>query len=107
MNPPRPFRSDECSGGMSRIWRRLTGRALPWADACIEHDRAYWRGGTAEERREADRWLMAEVAVSGHPVWAFLMWCAVRIGGVPWLPTPWRWGFGFNYMPGRRGYRSR
>ena len=30
----------------------------------------------------------------GHKYLAPLMYLAVRVGGVSWLPTPFRWGFG-------------
>lgn len=96
--PERPFTSDGCSGGMSFVWKKFTGRELPWAAACVQHDREYWRGGTAADRREADRWLMIGVADSGHEIWAFIMWTAVRIGGAPWLPFGWRWGFGTPFF---------
>jgi hypothetical protein len=99
--PDFPFTTDGCSGGMTAMWR-LVGRCdPPWNDLCVEHDRAYWAGGTAEMRRQADRVLRDGVAHNGHPVWAWLMWAAVRPGGHPLLPTSWRWGYGYRYP---RGY---
>ncbi|QNM94931.1 hypothetical protein [Chitinimonas koreensis] len=92
-----PFTTDGCSGGMSWIWRRVLRRRPPWEHACVSHDLAYWRGGSAADRRHADAMLAARVCMNGHPVWAFTMWLAVRIGGHPLLPTPWRWGYGFPY----------
>jgi hypothetical protein len=86
---------------MTWLWRLVSRRAPPWNDLCVEHDRAYWAGGTAEMRRIADRALMAGVTLNGHPIWAFLMWAAVRFGGHPLLPTSWRWGYGYRYP---RGY---
>lgn len=103
--PERPFATDECSGGMSWIWRRLTGRALPWAAECIEHDRAYWQGGTAKDRREADAWLLAGVSASGHPYWGMVMFLAVRVGGCPWWPLPWRWNYGWKYLDSSKGVK--
>lgn len=89
---------DGCSGGMSRAWRFLFRRNPPWEGCCDVHDQPYARGGTAQERRQADIELMCCVAKGGHPVWAFAMYVAVRMGGVPWLPTPWRWGFEKRYV---------
>jgi hypothetical protein len=43
---------------------------------------------------------MAGVTLNGHPIFAFLMWCAVRIGGHPLLPFPWRWGYGWKWPNG-------
>lgn len=85
---------DGCSGGMSAAWRKAFGTAPPWEHCCDLHDQPYARGGTAAQRAEADRKLRECVAANGHPAWAWAMWAAVRLGGVPWLPTPWRWGFG-------------
>ncbi len=33
-----------------------------------------------------------------------IMYIGVRIGGSPWLPTPWRWGYGWNVWP--KGYEK-
>lgn len=80
------------------MWRRLTGRELPYVGCCHEHDYAYYSGGTWADRREADRQLRLCVAGQGYAAWAWVMWVAVRIFGSPWLPTPWGknyiWGFG-------------
>ena len=74
-----------------------------WLSHCIQHDFAYWQGGTREQRLQADRELRRAVSAGGSPVVAEWMYLGVRIGGVPWLPTPWRWGFGWPYP---RGYRE-
>lgn len=96
----KKFETDDCSGGMSWIYRKLTGKRLPWADVCVEHDRAYHKGGTRTDRLEADRWLLAGVAIEGYAWWAWAMFVAVRLGGVRWLPTKYRWGYGEPYkMP--------
>ena len=97
----KPFESDDCSGGMSWAYKKLTGKRVSWALACVDHDRAYHQGGSAAERYEADIRLMTCVAAGGYPWWAILMFIAVRIGGVSWLPTTYRWGFGKAYkLPG-------
>jgi len=110
--PPKPFVTDGCSGFLSFAWRMLFGAAPPWEGCCIEHDRAYWRGGEKRLRLEADSKLMQCVAANGHPWWAAMMFVAVRIGGPYWLPFPslrqmdgrWhfslnevRWGYGWRY----------
>jgi len=96
-SPDFPFTTDGCSGGMTWLWERLFGPDPPWEGACEAHDRRYWAGGTVHDRRWADSILLCDVTMNGHPIWAFLMWCAVRPGGVPWLPTPWRWGYGYRF----------
>jgi hypothetical protein len=91
------FTSDGCSGGMTVIWQFLFNKLPPWNGVCVEHDRAYSRGGTANDRRIADAELLAGVAHNGHPVWAIIMWIAVRIGGHPYFPFSWRWGYRHQY----------
>lgn len=68
-----------------------------YGDCCAAHDRAYYVGGTEKERRQADKKLYKCVrAKKGfyHKIIAPVMYLGVRIGGVSWLPTPFRWGFG-------------
>jgi hypothetical protein len=85
--PPHPFRSDGCS-----CWPDHD-----WVECCVEHDLVYWMGGTAEERRQADLKMKQCVAEKGFPTIAEIMYIGVRLGGVYWLPTPFRWGFGWPY----------
>lgn len=66
----------------------------PWQVCCIEHDVAYWCGGSAEERAFADRALRSCVAERGFGMLGWLMWSGVRVGGLAVLPLPWRWGYG-------------
>jgi len=86
--PPHEFKSDGCS-------------CFPdgdWVECCVVHDLAYWMGGTKKERENADATLRKCVSADkGHPITAAFMYFGVRIGGVWWLPTPFRWGFGWPY----------
>ena len=86
---------------MTRVWKWIWRRPPPWNDLCVTHDRAYWAGGTVGARRAADRALMAGVTLNGYPLFAILMWTAVRTGGHPLLPLSWRWGYGYRWP---RGY---
>ena len=95
--PDYKFTTDGCSGGMSWCWRKLFNRNPPWERLCIDHDKDYWRGGTAEDRQWADAGLLIGIAPKGYPFIAILMWLAVRIGGHPLLPFPWRWGYGWRW----------
>lgn len=85
--PPRTFVTDGCSA--------FTNDG--WVECCVEHDAAYWCGGTAEGRRQADRQLEQCVAELGHPGLARLMYLGVRAGAPAWVPLPWRWGFGWDF----------
>lgn len=93
----KPFKSDGCSGGMSALWRCVTNHNPPWEGACETHDRHYYMGGSPKDRLAADRQLAANVCMSGYPIMAAVMYYSVRVGGHPWLPLPWRWGFGYRW----------
>ena len=86
-----PFKSDGCT----------LSPDLNYCDCCKEHDRAYWRGGTCEQRRAADKILKQCIIDAGRPMLGPFFWLIVRVTGSPQLPTPWRWGFGW---PKRQGY---
>ena len=94
----KPFTTDGCSlfpdGDLKDNER--------WLNCCVEHDRSYWRGGTWDQRLQADRDLQHCVAQSGMPEVANLMLGGVRIGGSPFLPTGFRWGYAWDYL---RGYQ--
>ncbi len=95
----RPFTTDGCSlfpdGTVDE--RKL------WLHCCREHDRAYWRGGPKAERLSADQALRACVEAVGRPKTAALMLKGTRAGGTPYLPTPFRWGYGWRWL---RGYKA-
>lgn len=100
--PDMAFKSDGCSGGMSWFWRTFLRRPPPWEGACIDHDYAYWYGGSRSKRLLADRCLAAQVARSGYPVIGAMMYYAVRLGGMPHWRFSWRW----NYGSKTREYRN-
>ena len=72
-----------------------------WRDCCIAHDLAYWAGGSYADRQAADEALALCVADVGEPEIARLMLAGVRVGGSPFFPTSYRWGYGWPYV---RGY---
>jgi len=96
----QPFQTDGCSA---------------WPDGdylqcCIDHDREYWMGGSSQDRLNADLSLRSCVAGKGNALNATLMYYGVRMGGTPWLPFSWRWGFGQDFPDGyhdrRKGKRG-
>jgi hypothetical protein len=96
----RPFTSDGCSLFPDRS---LAGSA-DWCACCVEHDRAYWRGGTEQERLAADQRLEQCIArTTGDAQLAATMLAGVRLGGTPYLDTPFRWAYGW---PGSRNYEA-
>ncbi|MDO8270919.1 MAG: hypothetical protein Q7U82_03230 [Gammaproteobacteria bacterium] len=94
-----PFTSDGCSAFPDGS---LEQRQL-WLSCCVAHDVAYWQGGTYEERMAADLGLQQCVAQVGDSRIAAIMLAGVRVGGTPYLPTPFRWGYGWPYP---RGYKK-
>ncbi len=69
----------------------------------MSHDLAYWKGGTEEERLQADEALKTCVANVGELKIAEVMLAGVRVGGTPYLPTSFRWGYGWSES---RGYKA-
>lgn len=68
-----------------------------WLACCTQHDFAYWQGGSYSERETADMALKECVAALGEKEIALLMLAGVRVGGTPFLPTTFRWGYGWPY----------
>lgn len=94
-----PFTSDGCSAFPDGTYEL---RQL-WLSCCVVHDAAYWQGGTYEERVAADLGLQQCVAQVGDSRIAGIMLAGVRVGGTPYLPTRFRWGYGWPYP---RGYQK-
>ena len=88
--PPHPFTTDGCS-----LWPDCT-----WVDCCVTHDMAYWCGGSCEDRERADEALRECVAEHGPTGMGTTMYVGVRIGGPPWLPFSFRWGYGWDWPHG-------
>ncbi len=93
----KPFTSDGCSLFPDGTYEQQS----LWMECCIRHDIAYWQGGTQAQRLAADEALEACVSRVGEPEVAKLMLAGVRIGGSPYFPTWYRWGYGWPY---KRGY---
>jgi len=73
-----------------------------WCECCYQHDLAYWRGGTHEDRLRADEQLRSCIKTrTGDDALAQTMFIGVRGGGAPVFPTGYRWGYGWSYG---RGY---
>lgn len=93
-----PFTTDGCSMFPDHSLVSETD----WCSCCVEHDLAYWRGGSETEREAADQGLRQCVQRStGDTVLAELMYAGVRAGGEARFPTSYRWGYGWPYG---RGY---
>lgn len=89
----KPFTSDGCSAFPDGT---LDQKEL-WLSCCTAHDYSYWQGGTYEDRLVADQELQQCVVDVGEPQIAKLMLAGVRVGGSPYFPTSFRWGYGWSY----------
>lgn len=101
--------SDGCSGGMSAAYallpkqvREKFGKTLPWHQCCVEHDRAYYYGGSRTDKLAADETLKQCVAKTfkdenAGRLLGLIMQTAVTIGGQPYFATSFRWGYGEDF----------
>ncbi len=84
---PPDFKSDGCSLFPDGKYK----------DCCVAHDKDYYSGGSCAMRLKSDNQLFKCVAAKKglYPkLIAPFMWLGVRVFGVPFLPTSFRWGFG-------------
>lgn len=93
----KPFTTDGCSAFPDGDNKQNA----KWISCCIRHDFAYWKGGTYEQRELADYQLQQCVEDIGEKNISLLMHVGVRLGGSPFFPTWYRWGYGWPYL---RGY---
>jgi hypothetical protein len=89
----KPFTSDGCSAFPDGTLEQKT----LWLACCKNHDVDYWQGGTYQQRLASDKTLKQCVEEVGEPEIAALMLAGVRVGGTPYLPTTFRWGYGWSY----------
>ncbi|BFM09404.1 hypothetical protein GCM10025791_31580 [Halioxenophilus aromaticivorans] len=94
-----PFTTDGCS----MFPNGDSANKVKWMRCCTQHDYAYWKGGTEDDRFRADEALKQCVADLGESEISMLMHLGVRLGGEPYFPTWYRWGYGWPYL---RGYQS-
>jgi hypothetical protein len=91
---------DFTSDGCSLFPDRSVINNKDWCDCCLEHDIAYWQGGTKEQRLDADQKLKdCVLSKTNDPILAEAMYQGVRFGGSPWFYNWYRWGYGWSYEP--------
>lgn len=71
-----------------------------WLHCCFAHDIKYWVGGTKKEKLAADDELNQCVSEATFNAHGKMMELGVLAGGIPQLPTSWRWGYGWNRLVG-------
>ena len=88
---------DEFSDGCSVPWwiKWVFPDSEETCQCCIQHDKAYYYGGSREDRRKADLACFKCWLDTMHPARAFARWVAIRLGGHPMLKQKGvSWGFG-------------
>ena len=106
----KPFILEQDSDGctlMSKPYGLVTGgKRLAQRGCCDKHDEWYHYGGSKSQRQQADRELRDCVRALGDniierglfKVIGMAMYIAVRVGGSPKLPFPWRWRNNVNFQ---------
>jgi len=90
--------SDFESDGCSLFPDRSLINEDDWCECCFDHDIAYWKGGTKEERLLADQALRDCVfEKTGNRELAEAMFTGVRLGGSPYFYNWYRWGYGWDF----------
>lgn len=102
--PPGTFTSDGCTF-FPDVWDGADLRPI-----CVEHDYAYWIGGTEEERLAADINMHNRI-ITEHDLHliASIMFRGVRFGGgrhwpLSPMPKQHHWGYGWPKAKYGRAY---
>ena len=92
------FTSDGCTFFPDTI------RGISLLPPCVEHDYAYYLGGSKEDRLKADKQLRKRVKELGMPKVAATMYYAVRFFGGRFWPRKKFWGYEWSKTDYGYGY---
>ncbi|MNT50012.1 Prokaryotic phospholipase A2 [compost metagenome] len=93
-NSLHDFSSDGCSMSPDGSILLFKTEFVP---CCVQHDVAYWQGGTAAEKLTADKNLRTCIAEKSKSNFiANVYYRGVRMGGGASLPTSFHWGYGWE-----------
>ena len=85
-----------CSSVISLIWKKT-------AECCPGYDEKYAYGGNRESRKAADYQLKSCALEHGiEEKSATVLFYTARRLGTPYIDTPWRWGYGYDFGKGYR-----
>jgi hypothetical protein len=96
VNKLHPFQSDGCTTFPNSI---AYPNPSKWGLCCVQHDIAYWKGGSQENRKNADKQLQACVIEQGEANLASWLYWNVHAKDSNSNSTPWGYGWQMN-----RGY---
>ena len=69
-----------------------------WCGCCVEHDIAYWRGGSSTQREQADERLRdCVVRTTRNEVLADSIYEGVRDGSSKYFFTDYQWAYGWSF----------
>lgn len=89
---------DFTSDGCSLFPERNLILEQDWCECCLQHDIAYWKGGTEAQRLSADTALKECVfEKTGDERLAETVFNGVRFGGSPYFYNWYRWGYGWSF----------
>lgn len=96
----KTFSSDGCSLSPNSFFK------AQFVDCCVQHDVAYWLGGTSQQKEKADSdfkmcmqsKLGKNYGSSIQEAVAETYYLGVSIGGVNYMPNAFRWGYGWNII---------
>ena len=71
------------TGGISKLWRLVTGQYPPFEECCLEHDLAYEQAPNASDRLWADSHFLRCMTVNGWPKLGAIFFIGIRAFG--WL----------------------
>lgn len=97
-NTLHDFTSDGCSMSPDGVVVLFSTAYVP---CCVEHDVAYWQGGTKLDKLTADLKLKSCIKSRSNSFVAEIYYRGVRMGGGASLPTSYHWGYGWEK---NRGY---
>tara|TARA_R110002096_G_scaffold21169_12_gene69137 strand:+ start:463 stop:918 length:456 start_codon:yes stop_codon:yes gene_type:complete len=67
-----------------------------WCECCVEHNIAYWQGGTEQKRERVDTALMRCVYLkTNNHEFPHALFEGARFGGSPYFHDWYRWGYGW------------
>jgi hypothetical protein len=90
LNKLKPFVSDGCP----RLGKMISyPREDHWQLCCVEHDKAYWKGGSLEQKQQADSAFHSCVSERGSADAARLMYYSLR--SVQKASQVQNWGYGW------------
>jgi len=89
----KDFSTDGCSSAPDGIW---FVRPNAFFHCCLIHDIAYWKGGTRDEKSQADTEFRSCISKRSHELVGSVYYSSVRSFGSAKTSFSFRWGYGWQ-----------